>query len=53
MRTLYKLLCQDLLYKFHPLQPGVVSIAPENIRNFLGFLMISGGIEKQNRAVMG
>ena len=30
-----------------------VSIPPENIRKPLGFLMFSGGIEKQHRAVMG
>ena len=29
------------------------STPPENIRKPLGFLMISGGIEKQHRAVMG
>ena len=29
------------------------SIPPENIRKPLGFLMFSGGIEKQHRAVMG
>ena len=29
------------------------SITPENVRKPLGFLMFSGGIEKQHRAVMG
>ena len=37
----------------NPLQPGCFSIPPENIRKPKGFLMFSGGIEKQHRAVMG
>ena len=31
----------------------LISIPPENIRKPLGFLVFSGGIEKQHRAVMG
>ena len=39
---------------FNPLQPGVVCLyRPENIRKPLGFLMFSGGVEKQHQAVMG
>ena len=34
------------------LQPGVAYLPPENIRKPLGFLMFSGGIDKQHRAVM-
>ena len=35
------------------LQPGVTYLyPPENIRKPLGFLMFSGGIENQHRAVM-
>ena len=30
-----------------------LSIPPENIRKPLGFLMFSGGIDKQHQAVMG
>ena len=34
---------------FNPIQPGVAfSIPPENIRKPKGFLMFSGGIEKQH-----
>ena len=33
--------------------PVCFSILPENIRKPLGFLIFSGGIEKQHRAVMG
>ena len=40
--------------QFNPLQPGVAFLyPPENIRKPKGFLMFSGGIEKQHRAVMG
>ena len=33
--------------------PVLFFYTPENIRKTLGFLMFSGGIEKQHRAVMG
>ena len=40
--------------KFNPLQPGVALLyPPESIRKPLGFLMFSGGIEKQQQAAMG
>ena len=32
---------------------GCFPILPENIRKLLGFLIFSGGIEKQHRAAMG
>ena len=38
----------------NPLQPSVAFLyPPQNIRKPLGFLMFSGVIEKQHRAVMG
>ena len=39
--------------QFNPLQPVIAFfIPPENITKPKGFLMFSGGIEKQHRAVM-
>ena len=40
------------LYLTH-YSPVLLSIPPENIKKPKGFLMFSGGIEKQHRAVMG
>ena len=52
-----------LIDSLNPLQPGVAfliqsgvafqGIPPESIRKTLSFLMFSGGIEKQDQAVMG
>ena len=40
-------------FQFYPITARCCSsIPPENIRNPLGFLMFSGGLEKQHRAVM-
>ena len=37
-----------------PLQPGVAFLYPlKTSENLLGFLLFSGGIEKQHRVVMG
>ena len=42
----------QLVFKIKLLQPDV-AIPPENIRKPSGFLMFSGGIDKQHRAAMG
>ena len=43
-----------LVGSFNPLQPGVAFLyPPENIRKPKGFLIFSGGIEKQHGALMG
>ena len=44
---------EKFLTMFNPLQPGVAYLyLPENIRKTKGFLMFSGGIDKQHRTVM-
>ena len=48
--------CENNLGQFFLLthySPMLLFIPPENIRKPNGFLMFSGGIEKQHRAVMG
>ena len=50
------LLTSNIIYHFItvPLSPALSHYSPpENIKKHLGFLMFSGGIEKQQRAVMG
>ena len=39
--------------QLNPLQPGVDYLYPLKTSENLGFLMFSGGIDKQYRAVMG
>ena len=42
------------VFKVNPLQPGVANLyPPENIREPKGFLMFSGGKDKQHWDVMG
>ena len=43
-----------IVSNINPLQPGVAFLYPlKTSENLKGFLMFSGGIEKQHRAVIG
>ena len=44
-------LLNDMQALFNPIQPGVSFLYPPSKTS--GFLMFSGGIEKQHRAVLG